>query len=217
MAKFITVLSLKQNTLNLATDKSGQQYGLALYSLGYTQFKRKNYDDALGWLMKYVKRADESEKQMVADAYNRIGDCQFYVRGFDEARQSYAKALQLEPGLGDYSLYQEGFVKGVQRDYMGKIQSLNDLITKFPQSQYIDDALYEQGRAFIMLEDNANAIGRYQMLVKNIRKAAMRVGQPMKLVCSIIRTTSIRKRLPLIRKSSRTIRVVKKPAWPSAT
>ena len=168
--------------LNLAEDKSGQQYGLALYNLGYTQFKRKNYNDALGWFVKYVKRAAESEKQMVADAYNRIGDCQFYERGFDEARQSYAKALQVEPGLGDYSLYQEGYVKGVQRDYVGKIQSLNDLITKYPKSQYIDDALYEQGRAFVLLEDNANAIARYQMLVKNYpesrnaRRAANEIG-----------------------------------------
>ena len=168
--------------LNLATDKSSQEYGLALYNLGYTQFKRNNYNDALNWFVKYVNQADESEKQIMADAYNRIGDCQFYVRGFDEARQSYAKALQLEPGLGDYSLYQEGFVKGVQRDYMGKIQSLNELITKFPQSQYIDDALYEQGRAFIMMEDNANAIGRYQILVKNYpesrnaRRAANEIG-----------------------------------------
>ena len=168
--------------LKLATDKASQEYGLALYNLGYTQFKRKNYNDALGWFVKYVKQADESEKQIAADAYNRIGDCQFYVRDFDEARQSYAKALNLEPGLGDYSLYQEGFVKGVQRDYMGKIQSLNELIIKFPKSQYIDDALYEQGRAFVMMEDNANAIERYQMLVKNYpesrnaRRAANEIG-----------------------------------------
>jgi outer membrane protein assembly factor BamD (BamD/ComL family) len=56
------------------------------------------------------------------------------------------------------------------------------LITDYPKSQYIDDALYEQGRAFVQLEDNANAIGRYQMLVKtfpesyNARRAANEIG-----------------------------------------
>ncbi len=168
--------------LKLETDKTKQEYGLALYNLGYTQFKQKNYNDALNWFVKYVNLRNVEEKQIMADAYNRIGDCNFYVRNFDAAREHYAKAMKLEPGLGDYSLYQEGFVKGIQRDYTGKIQTLNDLLTNYPQSQYIDDALYEQGRAFVMLEDNANAIGRYQILVKNFpesrnaRRAANEIG-----------------------------------------
>lgn len=168
--------------LKLETDRTKQEYGLALYNLGYTQFKQKNYQDASNWFMKYVKQGKEADKQIMADAYNRIGDCSFYVRDFDAARQYYAKAMKLEPGLGDYSMYQKGFVKGIQRDYAGKIQSLNELITHYPQSQYIDDALYEQGRAFVMLEDNANAIARYQLLVKNFpesrnaRRAANEIG-----------------------------------------
>lgn len=168
--------------LNLETDKTKQEYGLALYNLGYTQFKLKNYNDALNWFMKYVEQGSDGEKQIMADAYNRIGDCYFYVRDFDAARQHYTKAMKLEPGLGDYSLYQEGFVKGIQRDYTGKIQTLNELLANYPESQYIDDALYEQGRAFVMMEDNANAIARYQILVKNFpdsrnaRRAANEIG-----------------------------------------
>jgi TolA-binding protein len=59
---------------------------------------------------------------------------------------------------------------------------LNQLITNYPQSQYIDDALYEQGRAFVQLEDNTNAIERFQLLVKNFpqshmaRRAANEIG-----------------------------------------
>lgn len=168
--------------LKLETDKSKQEYRLAQYNMGYTLFKQKKYNEALDWFSKYVKLGTKEENQIMADAYNRIGDCYFYVRDFDAARQHYGKAIKLEPGLGDYSLYQEGFVKGIQRDYVGKIQSLNELITNYPKSQYIDDALYEQGRAFVMLEDNANAIARYQMLVKNFpeswnaRRAANEIG-----------------------------------------
>ena len=168
--------------LKLETDKSKQEYRLAQYNMGYTLFKQKKYNEALGWFSKYVKLGTKDENQIMADAYNRIGDCYFYVRDFDAALQHYGKAIKLEPGLGDYSLYQEGFVKGIQRDYVGKIQSLNELITNYPKSQYIDDALYEQGRAFVMLEDNANAIARYQMLVKNFpeswnaRRAANEIG-----------------------------------------
>ena len=168
--------------LELASNKRSQEYGLALYNLGYTDFKLKNYGSALNWFSRFVSEGVNDNKQVLADAYNRMGDCNFYARKFDDARRSYDKAEQVDPSLGDYSLYQEGFVKGLQRDYIGKIQTLNQLITNYPQSQYIDDALYEQGRAFVQLEDNANAIERFQLLVKNFpqsnmaRRAANEVG-----------------------------------------
>ena len=168
--------------LELTKDKRSQEYGLALYNLGYTDFQQKNYNGALGWFNRFVKENELDNSHVKADAYNRIGDCYFYVRNFEAARSNYDKAVQMDPALGDYSLFQEGFVKGLQRDYMGKIHSLNRLITDYPQSQYIDDALYEQGRAFIQLEDNMSAIERYQMLVKSFpqshmaRRAANEIG-----------------------------------------
>ena len=159
--------------VELAKNKRSQEYALALYNLGYTDFKQKNYSSALNWFGRFVNEGANDNKQVLADAYNRMGDCNFYARKFDDARRSYDKAEQVDPSLGDYSLYQEGFVKGLQRDYNGKIQSLNQLITNYPQSQYIDDALYEQGRAFVQLEDNANAIERFQLLVKNFPQSNM--------------------------------------------
>lgn len=168
--------------LQLASNKQSLEYGLALYNLGYTDFKQKNYNGALNWFNRFVAEGNNDNRQVLADAYNRIGDCYFYARNFEGARQSYDKAEQVDPSLGDYSLYQEAFVKGLQRDYTGKIQTLNLLITNYPQSQYMDDALYEQGRAFVQLENNANAIERYQMLVKNFpqsnmaRRAANEIG-----------------------------------------
>ena len=168
--------------LDLATNKRSTEYALAMYNLGYTDFKQQNYNSALNWFSRFVESGNNENKHVLADAYNRIGDCNFYARKFEDARRSYDKAEQVDPSLGDYSLYQEGFVKGLQRDYSGKIQTLNQLIANYPQSQYIDDALYEQGRAFVQLEDNANAIERYQLLVKNFpqsnmaRRAANEVG-----------------------------------------
>ena len=159
--------------LELAKNKRSQEYGLALYNLGYADFKQQHYSSALNWFSRFVNEGTKDNKQVLADAYNRMGDCNFYARNFDDARRSYDKAEQVDPSLGDYSLYQEGFVKGLQKDYNGKIQSLNQLITNYPQSQYIDDALYEQGRAFVQLEDNANAIERFQLLVKNFPQSNM--------------------------------------------
>ena len=171
-----------QQYLRSTPNKTNQEYGLALYNLGYTYFKQKNYARALEWFSNYTNGTFTKDSQMLADTYNRIGDCHFYARNFNEAGRHYAKAVEVAPSLGDYSLYQEAFVKGLQRDYNGKIQTLNKLITKYPESQYLDEALYEQGRAFVQMEDNTNAIERYRMLVSNYpesnmaRRAANEIG-----------------------------------------
>ncbi len=168
--------------LNLASSRQSEEYGLALYNLGYTSFKRKNYENALEWFTRCAEQSAVLERSVIADTYNRMGDCNFYARRFDTARSLYAQASATDSALGDYSLFQEGFVKGLQRDYNGKIQTLNRLLTDYPSSQYIDDALYEQGRAFVQLEDNSNAIQRYSLLVQRYpesplsRKAANEIG-----------------------------------------
>lgn len=168
--------------LEFVTNKNGQEYGLALYNLGYTYFKQKNYTNAQTWFNRFVDRESMNERAMQADAYNRIGDCYFYARQFELARQGYARAVEIDPSLGDYSLYQEAFVRGLQRDYNGKIQTLNRLISDYPESQYMDDALYEQGRAFVQLEDNKNAIARFNVLLQKFpesnmaRRAANEIG-----------------------------------------
>ena len=169
--------------LGVAPSRNTQEYALALYNLGYTSFKQKKYEEALKWFSRCVQSGSLiPEKSVVADAYNRMGDCHFYARRFAEAGTQYAQASSVDPSLGDYSLFQKGFVQGLQRNYREKIQSLNQLISTYPSSQYVDDALYEQGRAFVQLEDNANAIKRYSLLVERFpesplsRKAANEIG-----------------------------------------
>ncbi|WP_405372119.1 tetratricopeptide repeat protein [Phocaeicola sp.] len=168
--------------LEFAQDKRTEEYGLVLYNLGYTAFKQKQYSSAQTWFARCVQSGVSLQATVMADAYNRLGDCNFYARSFETAQQMYAKAAATDTSLGDYSLFQEAFVKGLQRNYTGKIQTLNQMITAYPSSQYLDDALYEQGRAFVQLEDSENAVKRYKLLVERFpdsplsRKAANEIG-----------------------------------------
>ena len=168
--------------ISLASNSSGESYGLALYNLGYSAFKQKNYTEAGSWFRKFIDQSSTASAAMKADAYNRLGDCRFYVRSFEEARQLYNRASELNPASGDYALYQIAFVKGLQKDYGGKITSLNQLISQFPNSPYIDDALYERGRAYIQLENNEQAIQSFNTLVERFpessiaRKGAGEIG-----------------------------------------
>lgn len=152
--------------LEFAPDRRSTEYGLALYNLGYTAFKQKQYDKALTWFTRCAESGIRLENDVVADVYNRMGDCNFYARRFDAADAQYAQASGYSMSLSDYSLFQQSIIKGLQREYGKKIELLNRLITGFPESQYLDDALYEQGRAFVQLEDNDNAVKRYSLLVQ---------------------------------------------------
>lgn len=182
MEKYEAAATDLRQYLEFATNKNSQEYGLALYNLGYCAFKQKQYNKALNWFERCVPLVASRERTVAADASNRIGDCYFYARRFDEARSLYAQAVAYDPSFGDYSLFQEAFVKGLQRDYAGKIGTLNQLLTAYPSSQYLDDALYEQGRAFVLMEDHSNAINRYSLLVQRYpesplsRKAANEIG-----------------------------------------
>lgn len=172
-----------QNYLQLVQNKNTEMYALAHYNLGYTSFKQKKYATALTWYLKYILiQKGESETTAIADAYNRIGDCYFYNREFSAARQSYRKAIDLDSSMGDYSLFQEGFIAGLQKKYTEKITLLDKLINEYTSSQYIDDALYEKGRAYVLDGNNQKAISAFTELVDKFptssmsRKGASEIG-----------------------------------------
>ncbi len=118
----------------------------------------------------------------MADAYNRIGDCLFYNRQFAQAEENYNQAAQVLPSAGDYSIFQKGFVLGLQKDYLGKIREMDRLVREFPESQYVDDALFEKGRSYVLLEKNAEATTAFETLVNQFpnsslaRKAGVQLG-----------------------------------------
>ncbi len=76
---------------------------------------------------------------------NRVGDSHYFNRNFSEAERYYGQAATANPpDIADYASYQRAFVMGLQRNYQGKIEALDNLIRRYPNSQYYDDALYEK-------------------------------------------------------------------------
>lgn len=168
--------------LNNTRQRNTDTYALAHYNLGYSYFKLKNYNEALTRFRQYTSLEQDQRAATLADAYNRIGDCLFYNRQFAQAEENYNKAAQVLPSAGDYSVYQKGFVLGLQKDYRGKIREMDRLIREFPESQYVDDAMYEKGRTYVLLENNQEAAGTFESLMRQFpnsslaRKAGVQLG-----------------------------------------
>ena len=161
---------------------SSVNYVAANYALAYCYFSKKNYSEALNWFLKYVNSESNTRATTYSDALNRIGDCYFNARNFDGAENYYSKAASTSPNTADYALFQAAYVIGLQKNYSSKIAKLENLITKYPKSEYTDDALYEMGRAYLMMENNGKAISTYKRLLDSqpnsdlARKAALEIG-----------------------------------------
>ena len=168
--------------LNNTCQRNTDMYALAHYNLGYSYFKLKEYGEALNRFRQYVNLESNQQTPAYADAYNRIGDCLFHNRQFAMAEENYTRAAQLQPSAGDYSVYQKGFLLGLQKDYKGKISVMDRLIREFPESQYVDDALFEKGRSYVLLDNNQAAAASFEQLMRDFpqsslaRKAGVQLG-----------------------------------------
>ena len=155
--------------LNLTGDRKGRTYGLALYGLGYTNFVQKNYQEAFKRFNALVQSFSSSkvvDKSTLADAHMRIGDCYFHSRKYNAAEEEYNKAIAIEPSQADYAVYQKAFTQGLTGRYGDKIGTLTYLTETYPQSDYFDDAFYEKGRAYVQLEQGAQAISAFEQLTR---------------------------------------------------
>lgn len=168
--------------LNNTHQRNTDMYALAYYNLGYSYFKQKSYDTALSRFRQYVDLEQDRQAASLADAYNRMGDCLYQNRQFSLAEENYARAAQIAPAAGDYSVYQKGFLLGLQKDYQGKIETMDRLISEYPESQYVDDALFEKGRTYVLVENSSAAAQTFEKLIREYpqsslaRKAGVQLG-----------------------------------------
>ena len=138
-----------------------EEYLIAHYNLGYAYFKMKQYDTAITWFRKYNSLQNDSRINTVADAYNRIGDCFFIQRRYWAAIDYYEKAANLDVLDADYALFQRGFSLGLVSRPEKKIETLKELLSKYPASSYTDDAIFEIAEAYNILENTSQAIDFY--------------------------------------------------------
>lgn len=168
--------------LSLTTRHDTEMYALAHYNLGYIAFHQKDFEEAQNRFLSFVRLHRETNNTVLADAYNRIGDCYLNGRHFSDARQYYTLSEQLNTPGGDYALYQSGLVAGLQKNYTEKAALLDQLAAKYPDSPYNVNALYEKGRSYVQNNQSDQAIAIYQELVDKYpaspvsRKAAAEIG-----------------------------------------
>jgi len=157
-------------------------YPLSMYNQGYCLFNMGKYTDARTFFEKYIALSNVKKEENYPDALNRIGDCYFQAKSYAKAEKSYQDAdLSFKTG-NDYAVYQRAFCLGIRKQHNAKIELLKNFGTRFPNSDYADDALFETARTYIDLKKPVDAIASFNLLMKNFegsplsRKAGIQIA-----------------------------------------
>ena len=139
--------------------------GMAMYGLAYSLFQLKNYKDARTSFERFIKNGG-GNKELAADAYNRIADCYFYQRDYANADKHYRLASSNSDEGADYAMFRSALTQGLSKDYSGKVATLKQMIAKYPKSSYVEQAYNEMARSYIEQEKFDEAIAAYDSLIK---------------------------------------------------
>jgi len=142
-----------------------KEYPVSNYNIGYNYFNKEQYELAIPWFQKYFDGRTDKSSTLYTDAYNRLGDCNFADTRYEEAIANYQKAYEAGSLDSDYSLFQEAFCNGLLNKNDLKISELDKLQTQYPQSNYIDDALFETGKSWERLQEESKAESSYLTLI----------------------------------------------------
>jgi tetratricopeptide (TPR) repeat protein len=129
----------------------------ARYNLGYAYLRKENYPVSLTFFEPLVKAPALNTDAFTQDAYMRAADNYFMLKNFDKARSMYDNAIKLSWPSEDYATFQIAMLAGV-RSYTDKINGMNTMIRKFPNSALVVDANMEIANTYMGNEKFREAI-----------------------------------------------------------
>lgn len=162
---------------------NSKYFGTAYYNLGYCEFELDAYSKAIKWFRKYEQLMKGKSSEYLTDVQNRIGDCYFLDRNYEEASAYYTKAAAAKNWSTDYAVYQNALSRGLSGQLNEKIALLKNFSQKFPQSDYKDDALFELAKAKTKEGDEGAALAIYNSLITDypqsefVAKSLLQLGQ----------------------------------------
>ena len=181
-------LVLAKNIKNLPDEASVHT---ANYLQGYNYLKKQNFTTAQGYFQDAVagirrNRSFISNKQVkdvvLGDATLRAGDCLFKRNQYKDAVGFYDEAINSKyPGF-EYALFQKAIIEGLRGNTTDKILALENLIDRYPKSEYADNALYQLGITYQEIKQSTKANDAFRKLVSDypnsdlVNDALLRLG-----------------------------------------
>jgi TolA-binding protein len=140
-------------------------FPIVSYQLGYAYFNQKMYSEARIWFEKYTAQTGVKKEKTYTDALNRIGDCYFQAKDILKAEKAYQSAQWSQTTGNDYATFQLAICQGARRMYRAKIDLLSNFDKKYPQSLFLDNALFELANTQLLLKQANQAASIFNKLL----------------------------------------------------
>lgn len=142
--------------------KNNYLYFKSLYPQAYCYLKLGQYGSSV---KKFKQSKDYQEDvNVLHDICTRIGDGYFALMQYDSSASFYDEALGIGGLQADYAAYKKSSSFILLEDYQKAIESLEYLIKHFPNSNYVDDALFDLGNVYIKTQDFDYAINSFSRI-----------------------------------------------------
>ncbi len=137
----------------------------ARYNLGYCYFRKENYSTALTFFEQVIKNPTLNADPVTQDAYVRSADCYYMARDYNRARTMYDNVIRFSWSSEDYATFQKAMIAGINNQ-TEKINLMNTLIRKFPNSFLVADANMEIASSYLASERFRDAIPFLNNVIK---------------------------------------------------
>lgn len=147
--------------------KESPYYGQALYTYGYIRMADEAYGDAANYLTTFIKtQCGKVDRQQCCDAYNRLGDCQYAQKRFDDAITDYNYVIDHGGKDADYATYQKALCYGAIGKNEEKLTYLNHIFERYKGSQYSSKAMFEVANTYLVCDNNEMALLYFDKFIK---------------------------------------------------
>jgi len=144
--------------------KNTPEYANRNYNLGYTEYQLDHYTQAITYFTDFTKQSG-APKNMLSDAYLRLGDSYFVTSKYWPAMENYNEAIDRGVQAMAYAEFQKSISYGFVDRTPQKVEGLLEFITKYSGSSLRADAMYELGNTYVNLDENNRALAMYDKLL----------------------------------------------------
>jgi TolA-binding protein len=163
--KYTESVQTFQDFLDLPEAKETNLYNYANYALGYAAFYGEKYRTAATYFQRFID-GEEKDRNTVNDAVTRIGDSFFVLKSYEKALEYYNRIIDQHIKGEDYALFQRGMIQGLQGAPDTKINTLKQLLSTFPNSDYADDSDFEIAYTYFIKNDGPTAKTLLQQMMQ---------------------------------------------------
>jgi TolA-binding protein len=167
--------------LNAGAPTSGEANAKDVkYNLGYAYYKKENYPVAKTFFEPLATNVSLSSDALTQDAYVRTADVYFMSKNYAQAKSMYDNVIRMSWPAEDYATFQRAMIAGINNP-TEKINLMNTMMRKFPQSNLVADANMEIANTYLAQERFREAIPYLNTVVNATGNTSMKPQALLKL------------------------------------